>query len=838
MALAETLYFEIYEKLDDYLHRLRQSRFKMEAAFNAYEAKCKAKDRELKAAVLENSHRQSHIEAEIALAGINETAEAAKESVKKASEALVSLKKEVEKIKEKYEADMMLLEREFKLSQNRYKNEAYKLKNEVGEYLDSLEIKRFAFIINSDRALYDNAVLHQKEGLNGTDYISIGMFRAPIPVHEEFVSKLTALFNDNFDAATKTIMLPACIDMKRGQSIVVEYLPGNAEQDMILGIRNFVLNTSRYFGAGLSDKRELLLFQNFPENYDAKQINNIRSLCMEASDKGNIIILTHNSALKNVEALDTFTFIKSISTNIGSKMGGFFMEMSTRKEIASFKWYSSPETLADKNVKEEPDCNACSGNVAVYIEAERDNLLHNIITTIVKNTHPDDIELWLIDFGKIEFGRYVKAVPPHVRYLICEDSEAIIYDIIDRIADVINKRQNIFKDNGWTAFGDVSYEKYMPLVVVMINETDVMLQAVNKNTDYVEKLGFILKRAEESGFRFILSGKGKHEGYEKFAKNTALHIWHRDEGKLLLKDVKLSPLCIMDEAKQKELIHSVKAGLTEMDSYDAEDEKVFIDKRPLIIDGNKYVSFESMKMYMKEYLKRQKGEAFFIFPGEVQKMSAGSVYPVAVEREAFENLALIVNNTENDEAAAAVIISVFESIKLQNAGFEIWGSIRSRVFKALQGCVSEDVFAARNIDDIREQIRIVKKDIMAQKRADRFIVLIGFETLLNMPEGVYREIYDAAADIRFVLTYGPQLGYHFVMVFNKIYEFENVGIPKTVFRHKLTFRSDNRLFVYNNETDCEVSFKPYLFEGLSWDGWSVLADGGITYTAGKEEYLL
>lgn len=832
MALAEVLYSEIYEKLSEYAGRLRQNRFKMEAAFSAYEAKCAAKDRQLKEALLENAHKQSRLEAELAPLDVNLNE---KDKIARAEEAtgmLSALKKEAKKLKKSHEAEKQELDREFKTTENRFMNEAGKLKAEVREYLDSLELKRFAFIINSDRALYDNAAVHGSDSLSGSDYISIGTLRAPIPVHEEFLLKFTMLFNYNFDAATRTIALPACIDMKKGQSIVVEYL-GTTQQEMLSGIRNFVLNTSRYLGGGLDDKRELLLFQNFPEDYDAKQINDIRRMCVEAADSGNIIILTHNSAFKNVEAVDTFTFIKSISMNIESKMGGFFMEVNKKKEIAAFKWYSSLESVADESPEEITDA-ITDEKFAVYIDGSRRSLLHNIITSIIKNAHPDDVELWLIDFGKYEFERYINCLPPHVRYLISEESTELVYDIIDRLADVLLKRQNIFKDNGWKDYSEVPSEKYMPLIVVMINELAFVSQAVQSSMEgHKTKLQLLFEEGEAAGFRFILSGNEKLEEYKGFTESTMNQIWQYNIGKLSIKGIKLSPLCIMDQEEQAELIGSVCKSLRPVLVYRTDDLSAYIDKKPVVIDGNKYTVFDNAKVFMNECIANRDNGTILLFLGEARRMSA--TCPIAIERESFENIVIIAPDTER-ESVASLIKSSFESLKLQNISFEIWGSVRSNIFRQLQNCMNEEVFMAKNIEDIRVQIGTVKQDIIARKKTNRFIVLIGFEALLNTTGNLYPSIYDSSADIRFILTYGPHLGYHFILVFGTKAEFERSKMPESIFRHKLVSQLKCNSFRYSNGND-EVTFKPYLHEGLAWGGWKVI-DNVVSREVAEEEYLL
>ena len=52
-----------------------------------------------------------------------------------------------------------------------------------------------------------------------------------------------------------------------------------------------------------------------------------------------------------------------------------------------------------------------NSNFATFIcgasRSGKSTLLHTIITGLIKNNHPDDIEMWLIDFKMTEFSRYI-----------------------------------------------------------------------------------------------------------------------------------------------------------------------------------------------------------------------------------------------------------------------------------------------------------------------------------------------------------------------------------------------------------------------------------------------
>ena len=47
-----------------------------------------------------------------------------------------------------------------------------------------------------------------------------------------------------------------------------------------------------------------------------------------------------------------------------------------------------------------------------------------LITSIILNYHPDDVELWLVDYNKVEFAEYIANPPLHVNNF--SESSALI----------------------------------------------------------------------------------------------------------------------------------------------------------------------------------------------------------------------------------------------------------------------------------------------------------------------------------------------------------------------------------------------------------------------------
>lgn len=102
------------------------------------------------------------------------------------------------------------------------------------------------------------------------------------------------------------------------------------------------------------------------------------------------------------------------------------------------------------------------------------------------------------------------------------------------------------------------------------------------------------------------------------------------------------------------------------------------------------------------------------------------------------------------------------------------------------------------------------------------------------------------------MTQGPRLGYHFVILFNTAGELNQSKMDVSLCKHKILFRMskadaagiigsssakvvaelEDHSFRYSNGID-ELSFRPYLHPGLSWDGWTM--SGNAT---DEEDYLM
>lgn len=140
----------------------------------------------------------------------------------------------------------------------------------------------------------------------------------------------------------------------------------------------------------------------------------------------------------------------------------------------------------------------------------KSTFLHMIISSIIMNYHPDDVELWLVDYGRVEFNIYYKNMPPHVRLISLEKSAEFTYSFLDFLKSYFSEREKLFGKVGVSnikeyrmRFGQLS----MPRVVLIIDEFHNMTQHVQASVEYRTILENALAEYRKFGLSCIFSNQ-------------------------------------------------------------------------------------------------------------------------------------------------------------------------------------------------------------------------------------------------------------------------------------------------------------------------------------------
>ena len=164
-----------------------------------------------------------------------------------------------------------------------------------------------------------------------------------------------------------------------------------------------------------------------------------------------------------------------------------------------------------------------------------------------------------------------------------------------------------------------------------------------------------------------------------------------------------------------------------------------------------------------------------------------------------------------------------------NSFNKMWGAIESKLV--------ED---GKSKDEI---IRI-KKERRKQYVEENYIKKIELNKKVNPSKNLVfekksanKKAYNAKEDFNFIVKQGSKLGRHFLLSLNSFADLKSTGLRLEYFRYKMSFQvsiDDSRILFRNkigstlpehicqfNDTIESYSFRPYLHEGIEWDGWFV-----------------
>ncbi len=413
----------------------------------------------------------------------------------------------------------------------------------------------------------------------------------------------------------------------------------------------------------------------------------------------------------------------------------------------------------------------------------KSTFLHSLITGIIKNYHPDDVELWLADFKMAEFSQYIDPMPPHVKYILLDESQELIYDLIDRLTEKLMERQRFFmKHKDLKKVEKVPSENfYMPVIFVILDEFSIMSQAINESQEYRLKLQNLLAKGRAMGIKFLFSSQTFTTGVTGLTATAKAQIQMRIAMKAakteIVETLELSAAQRTDQVqnwidalpayhalikywvkgenedrvmvrrtmglyfddkdspgdpyrKQRDLICEINSKMRPVSEYHPENLYEYLDKNPIVVDGNSY------DMYDEDLLKRRIGERCagadvsadetFVSFGRPRLMT--DMRLVSVTQEARENFLLFAGINEQ-MCAASVLISLAKAFKMQGKKVQIWTYSRSRIFTAYEQAFSEAGVIVKDLPEICASIKEIRDNIRARKNGDDLIILLGMERI-------------------------------------------------------------------------------------------------------------
>ena len=223
------------------------------------------------------------------------------------------------------------------------------------------------------------------------------------------------------------------------------------------------------------------------------------------------------SSEKISEILDTFTDLQQIDNSAAR-----FLEPNAP---VVFKDASRPLRIpfaVDPKTNEtvELEIGGTTTNFAMLTGATgsgKSTTLHTIITELMLNYHPDELEIWLADYKMTEFGVYRAQDAPHLKVIGIENSADFTYGLLDKLEEEFESRLRLFKDlttpdrkidsisdymklqRAGGKAPDGSPLKKLPRVVLIIDEMSVFAKHLAQNEEYKLKFDYFVREYRAPG---------------------------------------------------------------------------------------------------------------------------------------------------------------------------------------------------------------------------------------------------------------------------------------------------------------------------------------------------
>ena len=426
-------------------------------------------------------------------------------------------------------------------------------------------------------------------------------------------------------------------------------------------------------------------------------------------------------------------------------------------------------------------------NFATYLvgasRSGKSTLLHTLIAGLIRDYHPDHVELWLADFKQLEFKLYIEHCPPHVKYVLLDESVELVYDLIDRLTEEMMERQRIFARQGVDKLSKINYaelDKPLPVIFVILDEFSIMSQAIAESQFYRLRLQNLLAKGAALGIRFLFASQTFTQGIAgltppakaQIQQRIAMKASREEIGETLelssnLKTeqvrnwmdalpphyalVKYRPgedampqvmrvhVLFFPPEERDAMIDGIITRFKPVDGYVPHDPNVFtyVDKKPVLVDGNTYEAFD--KLVFTDYITSLKAQDKGTYTCHETFMSLGTprlmtrIKPIAITQEARENL-LLVGRSVEQACAAAIISSAIQSYLAQGRKVQVWVYDKNRMFQAYKNAPWSDgeyapVVFKEGIHAICNAIYETKEKIRNKQQSNELIIMIGMDRI-------------------------------------------------------------------------------------------------------------
>lgn len=296
---------------------------------------------------------------------------------------------------------------------------------------------------------------------------------------------------------------------------------------------------------------------NFPDAPDSKLLEDIKELLINAPTAGYsfVFVTTANGYKKIDEIVRQYTDIQTLHIDVDSSIceeGDLrldYLDSGAPKaeQIYNFmtalkKYYDEGDAInnridsifATKGIELRDASNKLTvpmaidsrgrlvdlelggeGSVHGFISggtnSGKSTLLHTIILSACLHYHPNDLEIWLVDYKQTEFYLYKKKTPPHIKLIGVSKTADFTFSLLDKIENEANRRTELM--NRFDAQNLAEYRKHkeepgyvnIPRLFIVIDEFHEMSQFVATEMEYKDKLENILREYRAQGITCLMA---------------------------------------------------------------------------------------------------------------------------------------------------------------------------------------------------------------------------------------------------------------------------------------------------------------------------------------------
>lgn len=421
-------------------------------------------------------------------------------------------------------------------------------------------------------------------------------------------------------------------------------------------------------------------------------------------------------------------------------------------------------------------------NFAAYLvgasRSGKSTLLHTLIAGLIRNYHPDNVELWLADFKQLEFKKYIAHCPPHVKYILLDESTELVYDLVDKLTDKMMERQRIFARLGKERIDQLdptTLEEPMPVIFVILDEFSIMSQAIAESQTYRLRLQNLLAKGAALGIRFLFSSQTFTTGIAGLTPTARAQIQQRIAMKGTKEEIsetlELSPnlkteqvrnwmdalpphyalvkyrvsadtlpqvmrvlvMYFPDYAVRDQFIDNLNQVMVPVDTYQPNEIRSYVNKHPVLVDGNTYEAFpeKAFSDRAADWTKKNgSGGETCLALGTPRLMT--SMKLLVLTPETRENI-LLVGRAMEQICCASILTSVIRCGLLQGKRVQVWAYGNNSLYKLCRA-TAWDSFPCRyaeGIDQVCDAIRELKTAFREKTPGNDLILMIGMDRICS-----------------------------------------------------------------------------------------------------------